>query len=181
MNLDYEEDPINDPEEEKKYTKRLFKKLIIRFIITILIVGVFYYLEAWIRNDFNKLPEYSTESYIHYANGEKMPTLYSCTRYKSVIDSKYRFEDSRFGDRVTTIEITYEPSPEDMIDKYEAFIITQNYEYLDYYGEETELFVKNVKNEDNEKYKEYAAFIIVKGHTKTIYGVLEGTYDRIFY
>lgn len=178
MKDEFEENPIRDFETENRI---LLKKLIYKIITICLICVGFYYIAVEIDDEFEKPPKYSLKSYINYVNGEKMPTLYLCTGYKSAIDSEYRLEDTRFGDRVTTIEITYEQIPKDMINKYESFLLTQDYEYLDYFGNEAELFVKNVKNEDNEKYSEYAAFIIIVGDTRVIYGVLEGTYDRIFY
>lgn len=177
MKKDFDEDPIKEVETDNKI---LIKTLIIRVIIVCLICAGFYYIEDSIMEKINEPPEFILDSYINYANGEKIPTLYYCTGYEYGIDSEYRFEDTRFGDKVTTVEISYEAIPQNTLNHYEFFLLTQDYKFLDYFDNEDKLFVKNVKNEESEEYKEYAAFVIIIGNTKIIYGVLEGTYDRIF-
>ena len=69
MKKDFDEDPIKEVETDNKI---LIKTLIIRVIIVCLICAGFYYIEDSIMEKINEPPEFILDSYINYANGEKI-------------------------------------------------------------------------------------------------------------
>lgn len=176
----------NDPISEYKPIKKIkinFKVIFIIFFILYMIVfgGILLLISLQDNIDEeDKIRNYSSLDVIEYNNGSKIPTLYKYTRYQKTKGSKYRYEDDRFGDSVTTIEILFSDIPEEYLNTYKNALIEEGYLYVaDWEGDEVYTKAEKGIHPQTLKIEPFNSFAII-GNTRIIYGVLLGSYERIF-
>lgn len=127
------------------------------------------------------LKNYSSLDEINYINGSRIPTLYKYTHYQIGSTAKYRYEDNRLGEKVTTIEISFsENIPEEYLNTYKEALNEEEYYYIANW-EEDEVYAKpeNGLNPQTGKIEPFNSFVII-GNSRVIYGVLLGDWERIF-
>lgn len=183
--MEEEIDPIK-AYKEKRIIKINIKKLFILFVILYLIIlsGILIFIRLMEIDPYNnqdfEMRNYSSMDVIEYNNGSRIPTLYKYTKYQKTISSEYRYEDDRFGDSVTTIEITFSDIPEEYLDTYKNALIQEGYSYVaDWEGDEVYAKAEKGIHPKTLKIEPFNSFVII-GNSRIIYGVLLGSYERIF-
>ena len=145
-------DPIKEYGKFKTYKFNVKAKLFIIIIVIyciIAVVTVFYSFNQILNNNTSSsiyestdIKNYSSLDEIHYVNGSIIPTLYKYTHYQVGSTAKYRYEDNRLGEKVTTIEITFsENIPEEYLNIYKEALNEEEYYYVTNW-EYDEVYVK---------------------------------------